>query len=486
MSMGSKIRGLAKDSVIYGVGSIAARAVGFLLLPYYSHLLSPAQYGVYALFMVMITLLQPFFVHGVDIAMLRFTRREELEGSPHLGQSLLQGMGVGGTLALALILLAPDVATLVVQGAGPRETMIVRITAGILLLDTLGYHCRTWLRIQRRPVAFGLVMMANVVVNISLNVLLVGVLGWGVVGAFWAFLFASLSTLLALLALVRRSLAGSWRWSSVREWLAFGLPNLPSQLFFVLVEFSDRKWIEHYLGLEQAGIYAAGYRISMLMSLVAQAFRFAWQPFFVQTSSDEDAREVFARVLTYYILAAGWLWLAASLLLPPLLKLPLPGVGPLIEQRYWAGFAVVPVVMLAHIFNGIYANLMAGVFIEKKTRVIPLVVGAAAVVNVVGNGLLVPRYGYMASAWLTVASYFLMAAGLYFYIAPRYPVPYEWRRIAVVAATLAGGWLLATSLAGPVGLILKGGVVLLLPLAWYKAVFTEGERGVLRRRLGRR
>jgi len=476
--MFTKIRALTKQTAVYGIGTIAARAVAFLLLPYYSHLLSPAEYGVYALFMVMITIFQPLYVHGMDIALLRFSAAEEKKTQGRdLGSLLVQTVTIGGTISLLLILFAPEVARVVISSAGETEIRITRISAAVLLLDTLTMHIFTWLRIRNKPGTFSLLKLFNVLLNIGLNIWLVGGLRMGVIGAFYAFLWTSVGVLAALLVIVVPQLRIDWKWGRMREWFIFGLPNLPSQLFMVAVEFSDRKWIEHYMGVDDAGIYSAGYRIAMVMNMIAQAFRYAWQPFFLQTAKDDDAKETFARVLTYYMIVVGWVWLAASLFLEPLLKLPLPGIGPLIDSSYWAGFAVVPVVMLAHIFNGMEANFMVGIYIEKRTKIIPVIIGTAAIVNIVGNGLLIPVYGYMASAWLTVASYMIIAGGMFLYIRRHYVVPYEWARILLIVATTAAMYAIAALLPDTLaGLALQLLLVLLLPLVWLRGVLSPAER----------
>jgi len=483
--MFAKIKGLAKQSAVYGLGTVAARAVSFLLLPYYSHLMSTSEYGVYALFMVLVTILQPLYIHGMDIAFLRFSAAEsEQVQRRDLGLVLTHTFGLGGLVSILLLLFADPIARVVVSTAGPVEIEITRLCAAVLLLDTLAYHIFTWLRIRNKPIAFSMVKLFNVIINISLNILFVGTLRLGVLGAFYAFLATSVAVLIVLLVLARGSLRFGWDWKQVREWLLFGIPNLPSQLFMVAVEFSDRKWIEHYLGVDQAGIYSAGYRIAMLMNMIAQAFRYAWQPFFLQTAEDSDAKETFARVLTYYILFVSWIWLASVFFLEPLLTMNLPGIGPLIEETYWAGFTVVPVVMLAHILNGVYANFMVGIYLKKKTRVIPLIIGISALINIAGNGFLIPRFGYMASAWLTVISYAVIAVGILIYIQPRYHVPYEWGRLGKIALTAAAVWAVGM-LPADSSLVLRGLLLLILPYLWWRLVFDDQERSGIRRRFGR-
>ena len=426
----------------------------------------------------------------MDIAFLRYTTSEKRETQrKNLGTVLVHTIIVGITIGVPLYLFAPTIAHLVVQTAGPIETEITRLCTAILLLDTLSNHCFTYLRIRNRPMLFSAVKLGNVLLNIGLNVWFVGALHLSALGAFYAFIATSAVTLLVLLGITIKDIRPSWQWSTVKSWLAFGLPNLPSMLFIVAVEFSDRKWIELLLSEEQAGIYSAGYRVGMLMSMVAQAFRYAWQPFFLHTADDDDAKDTFARVLTYYIAFAGWMWLAASLLLGPLLKFPLPGGDYLIEQSYWKGLEVFPVIMLAHLFNGIYANLMPGIYIQKRTRIIPVIVGVAAVVNIAGNGLLIPKYGYWASAWLTVASYGLMALMLYLYINPKYPVPYEKNRIMRLVMTLGAAYGVGMSIPDGLNLpefwdwMVKLAFVLAVPALWWSYILYDDERRMIRRKL---
>lgn len=481
--MFAKIRSLTKQTAVYGIGTIAARAVAFLLLPYYSHLMTPAEYGVFTLFLIFVGIMQPLYMHGMDISLLRFSAAAERpEQRRDLGFVLLQTLMVGGVISTLIAVFSPQVARLVVSESSGIERDLALMSAAVLLTDTLGFHIFTSLRIRRKPLLFSAFKLGNVLLTIALNIYLVGTLRLGAFGGFLAFLISSAATLLGLLWVVRREISLHWTRSQLAEWLTFGLPNVPSMLFIMILEFSDRKWIEALMGVDEAGIYSAGYRLGMFMNMVAQAFRYAWQPFFLQTAKDEDAKLTYARVLTYFLMATGWMWLGMALLLEPLLKLPLPGIGPLIDPRFWAGFSVFPVVMLAHIFNGIYANFMVGVYLEKKTKIIPLVVGIAAAVNVAGNGFLIPIYGWMASAWLTVASYAIIAVGIFLYINRRYPVPYEWGRIVQIAVSVALMW-------GIAHYVLPEGhavwwdilIVALLPMLWIRFLLTSAEKSGFRR-----
>ena len=130
----------------------------------------------------------------------------------------------------------------------------------------------------------------------------------------------------------------------------------------------------------------------------------------------------------------------------PLAKYEFPFIGRrLIQPEFWPGLDVFAIVSLAHVFNAMFAVFVVGIYLKNKMKVLPLITGIAALVNFFGNLLLVPKYGMLASAWLIVVSYFIMAVLLYFYVQRIYPVPYEWRRILHIAvvsgAVFFAGWL---------------------------------------------
>jgi O-antigen/teichoic acid export membrane protein len=296
----------------------------------------------------------------------------------------------------------------------------------------------------------------------------------------WANLWASAITLAIQLPEVYRRVKPNFDKSLLKQMMAFGLPNIPTYLFVMMIELADRKILEAMRGLEEAGLYSAGYKLGMFMAVVTGAFRFAWQPFLLSHAEESDAPRLFARVLTYYVLICGFLFLSLSFLVPLLVTTNLPGVGDaIIDRRYWAGLGVFPIILLAHAFDGIYANLMAGVYIKKKTALLPWVTGIAAAVNVGGNLLLVPVYGMWAAAWLTLIAFTIEAILLWVFIRRSYPVPYEWGRLLHLSLVVGGLFLLG-SLGVFRGFLPRIGLIVAMPLALWATGFLRPEE---RRRL---
>ena len=485
----SQLKSLTKASVVYGVGHILARLVTFLLLPYYSFHLTPAEYGEVTLYFLFMGVMQTFFVYGMDIAYLRYytmesddTARKRITGTT-IWTSLISTSG----LSLLMILFAGPIGNaLIIKPVHPDivASMII-LCSGIMFFDTLVTFPYLLLRGSHRPFSFTSVKIINVAINIGLNIWFVGSLNWGITGILWANLISSAVTLVILIPDLIRAGALVIERKLLLEMIRFGIPNIPTYLFVMVVELADRKFLELYRGLDESGLYSAGYKLGMFMAVVTAAFRFAWQPFFLSHAKDENAPSLFARVLTYYLTITGFLFVGLTFFVQPIIETKWPGIGFIIDQRYWAGLAVFPVILLAHIFDGVYANLMVGVYLKKLTRKLPAVTGAAALFTIVGNIVFTPIYGMWAAAYITLIAFLLQAFLLWLVVRKAYSVPYEWTRmlkLSIVCAVLLSLGMLPFLSAWWVRALL----LLMFPAALYLArFFDERELYYLRKAFAR-
>ncbi|MCB9366505.1 MAG: oligosaccharide flippase family protein [Calditrichaeota bacterium] len=470
--------------MIYGLAHILTRSVTFLLLPYYSYRLSAGEYGELALYYLFLAVAQTFYVYGLDIAYLRFYNLKDHGKSKEVvnGTVFLAVLVSALSLSGILLLLRDGIGRLVIHNpVRPDEVATgVMICAGILFFDTLGTFPFLKLRSDNRPLAFSTQKLINVSLNIALNVWMVGGLRLGVMGVLYANLISSVVTFLLLLPSFARSLVLTLDGVLLKSLLTFGLPNVPTYLFVMVVELADRKALEIFRGVEEAGLYSAGYKLGMFMGVVNAAFRFAWQPFFLKHAEDSDAPRLFSRTLTYYLLVACALLVSLTALVPPLVTTDLPVIGRLISSEFSSGLVVFPVILAAHIFDGVYANLMVGIYIQKQTRRLPAVTGAAAVFTIAANLLLVPTYGMMAAAWITLAAFMIQAVLLYFVIRKCYPLNYEWGRIGLLGLVTTILTLVAAQ--SELGWTLRVLVVLAFPLSLLLLRFpTQGELAAVRR-----
>jgi O-antigen/teichoic acid export membrane protein len=478
------LKRLSSQSLIYGIGHVATRIISFLLLPFYTHLITPAEYGEVTLLFIFIAVVHVFYVYGFDISFLRYyvmeddpTQRRRLFGAT------MMALTATSLILTAAIFLTSDTLVSVVFKHPidiALKARLIRLCGAILFFDTIAVFPFLVLRGQQKPTLFSLLKLANVVLTILLNIWLVAVWRWGIEGIFWANFWASLCTMIAVFLITARHILPAFSWDMIRRFAAFGFPNIPTLFFVMIIELSDRKILELIRGAEEVGLYTTGYKMGMFMAIVANAFRFAWQPFFLDHAKKPDAQRTFARVLTYYIWITCFLFLALIYFINPIIRLKLPLLNSsLIEPGFWAGMAVFPIILAAHIVDGIYANFTVGIYIKKKTHFMPLVTGVAAALNIGGNLLLIPTYGMFGAAWTTVLSMLVMTALLYLMIQPHYPVPYEWNRILRIVLVTAA-LTIAFYLFPTMSLLLRLVLLLIFPVAHYLVgFFNAGEKQTL-------
>jgi len=484
--MVDRIRRLGRETAIYGVSTIVGRFLTFLLTPLYTHLLPTEDLGIVAMLYAYIALLNVVYGYGMESAFMKYVSTLE-EGNRRQVFSVPMISVASSSLLFSGILWAN--ASVLARLTGLPEGMhdLVRYAAAILFLDALAVIPFAALRMDRNARRFAAIKIIGIVINVLANLWLLIGLRMGVEGVFTAGVISSAATLLLLVPTIVHRLGLTWNGRLYRELLRFGLPYIPSGLASMMIQVIDRPILESLKGASAVGVYQANYRLGIFMMLLVSMFDFAWRPFFLAHASDPDARPLFARIMTYFVLLATGIFLLLSFFLGDLVRLPLFAGKPLIAEPYWGGLSIVPVVLLAYLFLGVYNNLMAGVYIEKRTYLLPIVTGAGAAANVLANYLLIPSLDLMGAALATLTSYAVMAGLLYLLTQRFYRVPYEGARLAKIASVAAAIYLLSLLVPeGSLAVLAKAALVLLfLFLMWMLRFFTPSElrgvRGLLRR-----
>jgi O-antigen/teichoic acid export membrane protein len=429
------LKSLGKESLIYGLSTVGARLLNFLLMPFYTHCLLPEEYGVVATVYSYIAFLNILYQYGMDQAYMRHYAHREKAFSTAYSCVLVT------SLAFSLVLAAFPSVWAELGGIGAGSGKLVLYSAAILFLDAINVMPFADLRMSHRPFYFAGVRMASIVLNVALNILFLAYLKMGIEGVFLANL---LSSLLSVLAVPKR-----FTFMFDRELFSkladYALPLLPAGLGAMAVQVIDRPILLRLAGEAAVGVYQANYRLGIFMVLIVTMFDQAWRPFFIERADKPESRVVFARVLTYFTVGLVWACLALSFFIPDLAHLRVAGRA-LIHENYWPGLPIVPVVLAAYLVNGIYVNLLAPVIISKKTKIIMFATLAGAAVDVAANFALIPFFGIYGPPWAAFAAYCVMALVVYFYGRANYPVPYEFRRLALAVFTALA--LAAPALAG--------------------------------------
>jgi O-antigen/teichoic acid export membrane protein len=472
-ALGRQLGRLGRHSLIYGLGGLVSRIVAVLLLPVYTHYLTPADYGKIETLVALTTLLGIILRAGISSAFFRFYfDAEDAAGRRTvLRTSFWFTMG-GGTLGLLLLLvLAAPISDLLFDTTSAAN--LVR-AAGVALWATVNYEQLTSLfRVEERSLAFVGASLANVAVTIGVTLLLVVSLDKGAVGVIVGNFSGTLVVYLALLGFRREQLGLEFDRGLLRAMNRFGIPLVPTALFLWVTNFSDRFFLVKLSDVAQAGLYSVGVRVASAMVLLLTAFRMAWPAFAYSIREDDHAKRAYAFVLTYMTVVTSWLALVLTLLAPWLVHI-------LAAPRFASASRVVGPLSFASVAFGAYIVIAIGVGRIRRTQFNWVVTGAAAIVNVALNLTLIPPYGMMGAAIATVAAYVTMAVGMAWWSQRVYPVPYQWRRVGTAAlsavALAVAGKLLHVGL--PAAVVLCA----VYPLALALLGFTSREE---RRRLGR-
>ena len=436
----AQIRRLGTDTAIYGISTVVGRFLSFLLVPFYTNVIRPGEYGIVANVYSIIAFLNVVWVYGMESAYFKYSSTGEI-GSPRQNFStpFLSLCVTSILLSGAMAALSPSVGAWMAIPAG--HSVIVLYTAGILLLDTIAVVPFASLRMERRPLLFASLKVLNIAVNVGCNLVLLLVFHAGVEGIFLSGLIASAVTLLTLVPTILRQFTPEFSGSLYRALLRFGLPYVPAGLASIVIQVIDRPIMLLLTSLAVVGVYQANYRLGIFMMLIVSMYDYAWRPFFLSHASEPGAKELFARALTYCVAGMTAVFLAVSMFIGDVVRLRIFGRY-IIHPDYWGGMSIVPVVLLAYMFLGVYNNLVAGVYIEKKTQRLPAITLAGAMVNIAANFLLIPVMGMMGGALATLLAYAVMAIALYVDVQRFYPVRYEWGRIARLALITGVTYLL--------------------------------------------
>ncbi len=474
---------LLGQSAIYGVGNLLAQGINFLLLPVYGHYLEPSEYGIFTVVTTFTTILGYILQFGLTGALTRFHYdflEDEREQRAYYGT--IWFFLTGASLALALLI---DWQGAALFGLIFREVTFHpygRLALWQSFATVTSVIPLVLFRVREQPVPYVLLTVGRFSLSAVAIVFFVAGRMEGAQGALKGQLLAAAVMAVPYTVVVWRSIRPAFRWDKLRGSLAFGLPLIPHQLSGWALQMSDRVVMERFLPLDQVGLYSLGYRLGMILDLIMGSLNLAWAPFFMRTAATEgDAPETFARLTTYVTVGMLALCLVLALLSQDMVAI-------FAKSAYRDAYRVIPVVILAFLAHGFYYLLINQLFYAKKTAKLPLFTALSAVVNIGLNLLTLEKLGIMAAAWNTVIGYVLLLALVFWESNRVYPVPYEYRRLAILLL-LAGLVYLPghfIQLSSPyLDALVKLGLVLLFPLSLFAVrFFTPRELSGMRVALG--
>lgn len=478
--MFDKIKQLTKDTAIYGVSTIVGRFLTFLLVPFYTNIFSPDDYGVIANLYIFIAIFNIIYIFGMDAAYLKFaSNKTDASERDNFSTPYLAVLSVSLFLSLFVILVKGNINSILdVPG---KYSYLIYYASLILFIDALCVIPFIKLRIERKAKKFAAFKIINILTNVFFNMVLVLYFKWGIEAVLISNIIASILTLLLFVPEFLKNLRLVVNISLLQRLLKFGLPYLPAGLGSMLIQGIDRPILTHLTDLNTVGIYNANHKLGIFMMLVVNMFQYAWQPFFLQQSEEKDAKRVFSKVLTYFTFAASIILVFVSLFIDDIAKLKFGGMS-LIGPAYWSGLVIVPIVLLGYLFNGLYVVFTAGIYIKEKSIYVPLVTGLGAIVNIAVNLLLIPLFGIVGAALAALASYVVMALGLYMITQKFYKIEYELTKLfsvfgIILITAIVFYWLQSID---AINLFFKSLILIFFVLVTSMVVFSKNEILILK------
>lgn len=419
------LKSLAKETAIYGMSSIVGRFLNYLLVPVYTSSMSAQSggYGVVTNIYAWVALILVILTCGMETGFFRYANKEGEDAQKVYSTTLL---GVGGFslsfLLLGLLFLQPIASWLEYADHPWYVGMMMMVVA----MDAIQCIPFAYLRYQKRPLRFAALKLLFIALNISLNLIYYVGMGGKEVGC--AFLINLVCTSVVMLCLIPelRPCRYGFDRALYRRMLNYSFPLLLLGVAGILNQVADKIIFPFvYPDPSQAsielGIYGAASKIAMVMAMLTQAFRFAYEPFVFGKSRDKDNLQMYAQAMKFFIIFTLLAYLAVLFYLD-VLKF-------IIGRDYWPGLRVVPIVMAAEIFMGIYFNLSFWYKLTDQTKWGAWFSLAGCSVLVLLNLLLIPRYSYMGCAWAGLAGYGTAMLLSYFIGQRKYPIPYNLRAI---------------------------------------------------------
>ena len=434
----ANMKSLAKDTAIYGMSSIIGRFLNYLLVPLYTAKISAASggYGVITNMYAYTALLLVILTYGMETTFFRFVNKEG-EDAHKVYTTVLCMVGCTSLLFIALVMaFIHPLSSLMGYADHPAYVWTMFVTVAIDAFQCIPF---AYLRYKKRPMKFAAFKLLFILLNILLNVLYYVVLGGTEVGyAFYINLVCTASITFCFYKELKEGFMGEFAtWSETKrligKMLRYSWPILVLGIAGILNQTADKILFPYiYKGNDshtQLGIYGAASKIAMIMAMITQAFRYAYEPFVFGKAKDKDSRDTYAAAMKYFLIFT----LLAFLVVVGYIDV----LRHIIGRDYWDGLRVVPIVMAAEILMGVYFNLSFWYKLIDRTIWGAWFSGIGCVVLIAVNVIFVPQYGYMACAWAGFAGYGTAMVLSYFVGQKYYPINYPLKSIGVyVAITL--------------------------------------------------
>jgi O-antigen/teichoic acid export membrane protein len=415
-SSSGKIGSLFKHSIIYGIGLFLKKAIGFILIPLYTHQFSQFQYGKLAIIYLYSGALILFFSLGLNDAFFKQFTKKTRDEKDVLSRFFFFRL-LYTTLFLAFFIIFSNriAAFLLDKGDG----YLIALATLTIWIESLTTPSLLILRINNRSTSFVIANTLRFILNCGLNIFFILYFKWGVGGVLLGNLLSGLIFFFLLYPVLTRYLTSKINWGPIKELLLYGLPLIPLSFTLLGLDLADRWIIKWIAGLGKAGLYTLGYQFGAVMGIIVYGFRISWISFFF---NNPEKKKAFADSATILVRLSLILWGLLSFFRGEIFHI-------MVAEEYYPAMSIIPIIAFSYILFGLEEIFTAGFFIKSRTKLLFPIALSCLVINIILNILFIPHYGIMGASVATLISFLFFASISYFVAERFFPIEYDFRSI---------------------------------------------------------
>ena len=433
----SNLKRFFKDTIIYGIAAVLPRAINIFLVKLHTSTLEADKYAVNTDYYVYAAYFNALLTYGMETAFFRFFSKEKDKGK--IVSTSFVSLLITSLLFLVIMLIfSNDIANFF----GFKNALFFKLLIWTITLDTFVVIPYAYLRVDNKPKRFTLYKILNISIFALLNVFFLWFVPYAikndislpefilnyynsypkVMHIFVAGTVASASTFLLLIPIIFKFKI-DFDFQLLKKMLRYSLPIMIGSLAFVTNENLDKLLLGDLIGEKEMGVYAACYKLGVFMTLYIMAFRLGAEPFFFNQADKKNAKETYAKILTWFTILGALFMLIVVLFIDVFAHILLG------KPEYFEALQIVPIILLANLFLGVYNNLSIWYKLTDNTKYGMYFSVLGAIITIIFNLIMIPKIGFMASAWATLLTYGFMMLISYFVGKKHYPIPYQLQKV---------------------------------------------------------
>ena len=424
----SDIKSLLRHSSIYGISNLLQKGIGFIMIPVYTHYLTPRDYGILELMDLTINIIAMVMGMRLGSAIIRYYHHYE---NPEDKQEVFSTAMIFVLFSTVVLVCGLEFFARPISGivlGSPdyfRYFQIMFISMGFQTIATVPEN---WLLTQKKSLAYSLISIGTLFSYLSLNILFIVIYRMGVMGMLLSMIITKFLNTSSLLILIRKDICFSFSWEKLSHMIRFGLPLIPESFCMFIIHFSDRFFVQNFCQLDQLGQYSLGYKFGMMLSyLVAEPFFRIWNTQRFEIAKKDNSQYTFSRFFTYFSFIMFFGALGISIFIEEVIYVMAP-------EEYQGASAIVFLIVLSYVFYGMSDYLRLGIMLTYKTKYAAYINMVSAVLNLIFNWYFIRNYGIMGAAVSTLLTFFCHCLFTLVISQKLYYIPLEYKRTVILFA----------------------------------------------------